>query len=148
VALTLQVATTYDVAALATSGTCLSGFGAGVPAGPLVGPGAREVHRYRFEKCTEVLRKLAWAVRGAPIVYVAPGRYSTLKRYADDRSCRRSAEMGEGLFMYRADSIDEARKLAEADPMPSSGARDFTVREWMVNEGTHSIRRATARPSR
>jgi uncharacterized protein len=47
--------------------------------------------------------------------------------------------LGDGLFMYRADSIDEARKIAEADPMHSSGARTFTVREWMVNEGTYSI---------
>jgi len=47
--------------------------------------------------------------------------------------------LGEGLFMYRADSIDAARKLAEADPMHSSGARRFTIREWMLNEGTYSI---------
>ena len=47
--------------------------------------------------------------------------------------------LGEGLFMYRADSIDAARKLAEADPMHSSGARGFTIREWMLNEGTYSI---------
>lgn len=47
--------------------------------------------------------------------------------------------LGEGLFMYRADSIDAARKLAHADPMHSSGARSFTIREWMLNEGTYSI---------
>jgi uncharacterized protein len=47
--------------------------------------------------------------------------------------------LGEGLFMYRADSIDAARTLAEADPMHASGARSFTIREWMLNEGTYSI---------
>lgn len=47
--------------------------------------------------------------------------------------------LGEGLFMYRADSLDAARKLAEADPMHSSGARSFTIREWMLNEGSYSI---------
>jgi uncharacterized protein YciI len=47
--------------------------------------------------------------------------------------------LGEGLFMYRADSIDEARSIAEADPMHSSGARAFTIREWMMNEGSCSI---------
>jgi uncharacterized protein len=47
--------------------------------------------------------------------------------------------LGEGLFMYRADSLDAARKLAEADPMHSSGARSFTIREWMLNEGTYSV---------
>jgi uncharacterized protein YciI len=51
-----------------------------------------------------------------------------------------SAEwLGEGLFMYRADSIEEARAIAAADPMHQSGARVFTVREWMVNEGTFSL---------
>lgn len=47
--------------------------------------------------------------------------------------------LGEGLFMYRAESFEAARAIAEADPMHSSGARAFSVREWMVNEGTYSI---------
>jgi uncharacterized protein YciI len=47
--------------------------------------------------------------------------------------------LGEGLFMYRAESIDQARQIAEADPMHRSGARSFTIREWMLNEGTYSI---------
>lgn len=47
--------------------------------------------------------------------------------------------LGEGLFMYRAESIDQARQIGEADPMHRSGARSFTIREWMLNEGTYSI---------
>jgi uncharacterized protein len=47
--------------------------------------------------------------------------------------------LGDGLFVYRAESIDVARKIAEADPMHSSGARDFTLREWLLNEGTYSV---------
>ncbi len=47
--------------------------------------------------------------------------------------------LGEGLFMYRAESMAEATKTAEADPMHSSGARSFTIREWMLNEGTYTI---------
>ncbi|MBB5166317.1 YciI family protein [Mycobacterium sp. AZCC_0083] len=47
--------------------------------------------------------------------------------------------LGEGLFMYRAESIDEARQFAGADPMHGSGARAFTVREWMLNEGTYTV---------
>ena len=47
--------------------------------------------------------------------------------------------LGEGLFMYRAASIDEARSIAESDPMHSSGARSFTIREWMLNEGTYTV---------
>lgn len=47
--------------------------------------------------------------------------------------------LGEGLFMYRAESIGQARQIAEADPMHRMGARSFTIREWMLNEGTYSI---------
>jgi uncharacterized protein len=46
---------------------------------------------------------------------------------------------GGGLFIYRAKSQAEAVKLAEADPMHSSGARSFTVRPWLLNEGTLSV---------
>jgi uncharacterized protein len=47
---------------------------------------------------------------------------------------------GGGLFIYRAESRAEARKLAEADPMHAGGARSFTVRAWLLNEGTFSVR--------
>lgn len=47
--------------------------------------------------------------------------------------------LGEGLFVYRASSMEDARKYAEGDPMHASGARSFTIREWMLNEGTFSV---------
>lgn len=47
---------------------------------------------------------------------------------------------GEGLFIYRAESLGEAVKIAEADPMHSSGARRFSIRQWMLNEGSFSVR--------
>jgi uncharacterized protein len=47
---------------------------------------------------------------------------------------------GNGLFIYRAESRAEAINLAEADPMHASGARSFTVRAWLLNEGTFSVR--------
>lgn len=43
---------------------------------------------------------------------------------------------GMGLIIYRADSLEAARALAEADPMHQSGARSFTLRRWMINEGS------------
>lgn len=46
---------------------------------------------------------------------------------------------GGGLIIYRAASIDEARKIAEADPMHSEGGRTFTIRCWLVNEGAISL---------
>ena len=42
---------------------------------------------------------------------------------------------GEGLIIYRAASLGAARKLAENDPMHLTGARRFTIRAWLVNEG-------------
>jgi uncharacterized protein YciI len=46
---------------------------------------------------------------------------------------------GEGLFVYRADSMAEATTIADSDPMHSSGARTFTIREWLLNEGTYTV---------
>ncbi len=42
---------------------------------------------------------------------------------------------GEGMVILRADSLAHAREIAESDPMHASGARDFTVRPWLLNEG-------------
>ncbi|WP_326837529.1 YciI family protein [Amycolatopsis rhabdoformis] len=47
--------------------------------------------------------------------------------------------LGEGMFVYRATSLEEATKFAEADPMHRSGARSFRVRLWLLNEGTYSV---------
>jgi hypothetical protein len=46
---------------------------------------------------------------------------------------------GEGLFIYRSASMEQARKYASDDPMHASGARSFTIREWLLNEGTFSV---------
>lgn len=47
---------------------------------------------------------------------------------------------GEGLVVIRAGSRDEAIAIAKRDPMHRSGARSFTVRPWMINEGTVTVR--------
>ena len=46
---------------------------------------------------------------------------------------------GTGMIVYRAASLEDARVLAESDPMHSSGARTFTVRKWLVNEGSLTL---------
>ena len=46
---------------------------------------------------------------------------------------------GIGLIVYRAASFEDARAMAIADPMHSSGARSFTVRKWMINEGSLTL---------
>ncbi|MDV7141455.1 YciI family protein [Tropicimonas sp. TH_r6] len=47
--------------------------------------------------------------------------------------------LGEGMIIYRADSLDEARALAEADPMHKSGTRSFDLRRWLINEGSFTL---------
>ncbi len=47
---------------------------------------------------------------------------------------------GEGMVIIRAGSLAEARKIAEEDPMHRAGARSFTVRPWLLNEGTITLK--------
>ena len=46
---------------------------------------------------------------------------------------------GMGMMIYRAESLEAARALAEADPMHARGARSFTLRRWMINEGSFTL---------
>lgn len=46
---------------------------------------------------------------------------------------------GMGLIIYRADSLEAAGVLAANDPMHKSGARNFTLRRWMINEGSLTL---------
>ena len=46
---------------------------------------------------------------------------------------------GMGLIIYRAESLNAARALAEGDPMHKSGARSFVLRRWMINEGSITL---------
>ena len=40
-----------------------------------------------------------------------------------------------GMIILRAADIEEARELADADPMHANGARTYTVHKWLLNEG-------------
>ena len=46
---------------------------------------------------------------------------------------------GMGLVIYRAASLEEARSLAENDPVHKAGKRQFVLRRWMINEGSISL---------
>lgn len=46
---------------------------------------------------------------------------------------------GNGLIIYRAASMEEARELADNDPMHQSGARTYILRRWLINEGSISL---------
>ena len=46
---------------------------------------------------------------------------------------------GFGMIVYRASSFEQARGFAEADPMHERRARSFTLRRWLVNEGSLTV---------
>lgn len=46
---------------------------------------------------------------------------------------------GEGMVIIRARDLAHAREIAASDPMHSSGARTFTVRPWLLNEGSYTV---------
>ncbi len=43
---------------------------------------------------------------------------------------------GMGMIVYRAESLEQAKQFADADPMHQTGARTYTLRRWMINEGS------------
>ena len=43
---------------------------------------------------------------------------------------------GSGLIVYMASSIEEARALADSDPMHREGQRDYSMQAWRLNEGS------------
>ncbi len=46
---------------------------------------------------------------------------------------------GVGMIIYRTESLEAARALADADPMHKSGTREYTIRRWLVNEGSFQL---------
>lgn len=45
----------------------------------------------------------------------------------------------QGLIIIRAESFEEARRIADSDPMHANGLRTYTLRRWSLNEGTVNI---------
>lgn len=46
---------------------------------------------------------------------------------------------GGGMIVYNASSLEEAKQIAENDPMHARGGRTFSIRRWLVNEGSLSL---------
>ncbi|WP_404789726.1 YciI family protein [Altericista sp. CCNU0014] len=55
---------------------------------------------------------------------------------------------GDGLLIYRADSVEAAQQIAQADPMHTSGARTFTIRPWLLNDGKITVQVTLSEPRR
>lgn len=47
--------------------------------------------------------------------------------------------LGEGMIVYRAESMEEARQLADEDPMHKTGTREYSLCRWLINEGSLSL---------
>ena len=50
-----------------------------------------------------------------------------------------TAPSGPGLIAIRASSLEEATRIADADPMHSSGTRTYSIRQWIINEGSMEV---------
>ncbi len=49
------------------------------------------------------------------------------------------AQIGDGMSVFRAVSLDEAKVFANSDPFVLAGARSYDIREWTVMEGRIGI---------
>lgn len=59
---------------------------------------------------------------------------------AGPRSDESGEEMtGAGLIIYNAASMEEAKELADGDPMHAKGGRTYVLKRWLVNEGALSL---------
>lgn len=47
---------------------------------------------------------------------------------------------GDGMFVIRATSLEHAKAIAAQDPMHQCGARRFSIRPWLVNEGRLNLK--------
>ena len=45
-----------------------------------------------------------------------------------------------GMIIVRADSFEEAREIADGDPMHQHGVRTYTIQRWRLNEGSFNLR--------
>ncbi len=57
--------------------------------------------------------------------------------FADDEE---QVWSGAGMVIIRAESLDQAKNIADQDPMHLSGARDYRIRPWLLNEGSLTVR--------
>lgn len=46
---------------------------------------------------------------------------------------------GAGMIIYQTKSMDLAKDIADKDPMHLSGARTYTLRRWLINEGSMQL---------
>ena len=52
------------------------------------------------------------------------------------------------MVIIRADSLEHAHKIAAADPIDKSSARDYRLRPWLLKEGSITINVAYSKGGR
>ena len=45
-----------------------------------------------------------------------------------------------GMIVIRAESFADAKRIADSDPFHAQGIRTYTIRRWVVNEGSMTAR--------
>jgi uncharacterized protein len=108
-----------------------------------------------LEASKEMLQKQVYVVFSTPTKGIGPVMENLATHLEHQRSIERAGVMlaagphwtdderfweGEGMFVIRAKSLEEAREIAAADPMHKCGARSFKVRPWLINEGMFNLR--------
>ena len=63
------------------------------------------------------------------------------KLFAAGPLLREDGEMaGIGLIIVKAESLDEAKKIANQDPFHQSGLRTYKIWPWKINEGSIDLK--------
>lgn len=44
-----------------------------------------------------------------------------------------------GMVVIRAKDFDDAKRIADSDPFHQQGIRSYSVRKWIVNEGSQDV---------
>ena len=44
-----------------------------------------------------------------------------------------------GMIIVRADTFEQAKEIADGDPMHANGVRSYTIQRWCLNEGSFNV---------
>lgn len=109
----------------------------------------REQAKSRGALALELFVVMSWPVEGGPdLGAVLPDHLAYQRQLESQGVLALAGPMsneagdqieGAGLIIYRADSLEAAHDLARADPAHMTGARRYTLRRWMVNEGSLTV---------
>ncbi|MEM6825183.1 MAG: YciI family protein [Pseudomonadota bacterium] len=74
------------------------------------------------------------------LAYLASHEHEGRLMMAGPLSDETGEEMsGMGFQIWRAQSWEDARALADGDPMHLSGVKSYEMRRWLINEGSFNL---------